>query len=63
MPLSTGLQAWITAIGNALNTYATSMQMAAWSQATATTNATNLATAITNANNALTAFNSQQGNP
>lgn len=49
---------FVLAIITAINNYATSMEMAAWSQATATTNAGNLATALTAAT---TAWNNAQG--
>lgn len=51
--------ALIQAIITAVNAYATAMEMAAWSQATATTNAGNLATSLTAAINA---WNTAQGN-
>jgi hypothetical protein len=51
----------INAIIAAFNTYATAMEMAAWSQATATTNAGNLATALTAAVNAYNTSAGQEG--
>lgn len=53
--------AFILAIINAVNAYAVAMEMAAWSQATATTNAGNLATALTAAVNAYTTADTQEG--
>lgn len=61
MPLSTEDKAYIDALATAINAYAVAMEMAAWSQATATTNATNLATAVTNAQNAYNASRQQEG--
>lgn len=53
--------AFIQAIITAVNAYATAMEMAAWSQATATTNAGNLATALTAAINTFTGTEIQEG--
>jgi hypothetical protein len=52
---------YINALITAVNAYAVAMEMAAWSQATATTNAGNLATALTAATNAYNAATGQEG--
>lgn len=52
---------YVAAIITAVNNYATAMEMAAWSQATATTNANNLSTALTNATNAYMGTEQQEG--
>lgn len=51
----------LNSITTAINNYATAMEMAAWSQATATTNAGNLATAITAAFTAFNASDASEG--
>lgn len=52
---------YINALITAINNYAVAMEMAAWSQATATTNAVNLAAALTAATNAYNASVTQEG--
>lgn len=63
MAFTTGEQQFITDLIAAWNAYAVAMEMAAWSQATATTNANTLATALTAAQTKLTAYNNNQGTP
>lgn len=53
--------AFIQSLINQINAYATAMEMAAWSQATATTNAANLATGLANAVAAYAATQGQEG--